>query len=146
MHELSIAVSLLDRIEELARTHGTGPVERVRLRVGALAGVVPEALRFSFEVAREGTVAAGADLVVEEVPARARCVPCGADYPLGSPPSLLCPRCDGADVELLAGRELEIVAVEFAESGAGAGPGGDARAAPPAPPGPEEAKGDVPCG
>ncbi|MFJ6215411.1 hydrogenase maturation nickel metallochaperone HypA [Streptomyces sp. NPDC092296] len=115
MHELSIAVAVVEAVEELAREHGADRAEEVRLRIGSLAGVEPEALRFSFTVAQEGTVLHGARLVVEEVPARARCTRCDSGFPVGSPPSLYCPHCDGAAVEVLAGRELELTGVRFAD-------------------------------
>ncbi|MGK5545872.1 hydrogenase maturation nickel metallochaperone HypA [Streptomyces sp. URMC 127] len=116
MHELSIATAIVERAEETARLHGGGRVAVVRVTVGELAGVVPDALRFSFEVAREGTLLEAARLVVEEVAARARCAPCGADFAPGTPPLLWCPRCDALSRELLAGRELEVTAVELEEA------------------------------
>jgi hydrogenase nickel incorporation protein HypA/HybF len=115
MHELSIAMAVVETVEDLAREQGGGPVEEIRLRVGSLAGVVPAALLFSFDVARQGTVLEAARLVVEEVPARARCAPCTADFAVAFPPCLRCPRCGGAEVELFAGRELELAGVSLAE-------------------------------
>ncbi|MEV4442458.1 hydrogenase maturation nickel metallochaperone HypA [Streptomyces sp. NPDC049577] len=115
MHELSIATAVVEQAEDLARRHGAHAVEAVRLRVGELSGVVPDALRFSFDVAREGTALAAARLLVEEVPARARCGPCGTDFAVGMPPMLWCPRCDRPAPQLLSGRELEITAVELAD-------------------------------
>ncbi|MFI9722194.1 hydrogenase maturation nickel metallochaperone HypA [Streptomyces sp. NPDC052396] len=116
MHELSIATVIVERAGELARRHGADRVEAVRVRVGELAGVVPDALSFSFEVARQGTALADARLVVEEVPARARCEPCAADFAVGVPPFLWCPRCDQPSERLLCGRELEITAIELEEA------------------------------
>lgn len=115
MHELSIATAIIDRAEEVARRHGDAAVTAVRVRVGALSGVVPDALRFSFDVAREGTSAEAARLVVDDVPARAECRPCGTDFPLGSPPLMWCPACDRPADSVLSGRELEITAVELEE-------------------------------
>ncbi|MEV6796224.1 hydrogenase maturation nickel metallochaperone HypA [Streptomyces sp. NPDC051320] len=116
MHELSIATAIVERAEEVARQHGVPAVSAVRVRVGEMAGVVADALLFSFEVAREGTVAGTARLLVEDVAALARCEPCGADFAVGTPPFLWCPACDRPASGLLSGRELEITAIEFEET------------------------------
>lgn len=113
MHELSIATAIVERAQETARGYGGAAVTAVRVRVGELSGVVADALRFAFEVARAGTAAEGALLVVDEVPARARCEPCGDVFAVGTPPLLWCPRCDTPAAELVSGRELEITAVEL---------------------------------
>ncbi|MEV5510772.1 hydrogenase maturation nickel metallochaperone HypA [Streptomyces orinoci] len=116
MHELSIATVIVERAEELARRHGAERVDAVRVRVGELAGVVPDALLFSFEVARQGTALDEARLLIEEVPGRARCEPCGTDFAVGVPPFLWCPRCERPCERLLSGRELEITAIELEEA------------------------------
>ena len=112
MHELSVATAIVERAGELARAQGTDTVGEVRVRVGELSGVVPDALDFAFEVARQGTALDGARLVVEHVTAQAYCGPCGETFPVGMPPFFWCPRCDRPSQELRRGRELEIVAVE----------------------------------
>ncbi|HZX38756.1 MAG TPA: hydrogenase maturation nickel metallochaperone HypA [Streptomyces sp.] len=136
MHELSIAAAVVERAGHTARAHGATSVEAVRLRIGELAGVVGDALRFSFELVAEGTVVAGAELIVEDVPARARCGGCGKEFAVGSPPHLWCPGCDRPAAQLLTGRELELVEVRLPETetcaaaaprraGLGQGPGED---------------------
>jgi hydrogenase nickel incorporation protein HypA/HybF len=117
MHELSIAAAVAERAGEVAREHGAPSVEAVRLRVGELAGVVPAALRFSFALVAEGTAVAGAELVIEEVPAVARCGGCARRFPAGCPPRLWCAHCDRGAVELLTGRELELTEVRLAQAG-----------------------------
>ncbi len=118
MHELSIATAVLERAAEEARRHAPARVTAVRVRVGELAGVVPDALRFSFDVARRGTALAAARLLVEEITATARCAPCGDDFAVGTPPFLWCPRCDRPTTRLLTGRELEITGIELEEASA----------------------------
>ncbi|MEU6062658.1 hydrogenase maturation nickel metallochaperone HypA [Streptomyces sp. NPDC047097] len=112
MHELSIAVAAISQIEEAAERHGADRVAVVRLRIGELSGVVPEALRFSFGIAAEGTRLAGARLEIETVEGRARCPVCGREAPTGVPPALWCAPC-GAARDVLSGRELEIARVEL---------------------------------
>jgi hydrogenase nickel incorporation protein HypA/HybF len=107
MHELSIAQSVVDAVCEKAAGRA---VRSVRMRVGALTAVVPEAMRFCFDLAVEGTVAEGARLDIEHRPGIARCRSCGADVQL-TDLILLCP-CGSADLEVTAGRELQIVSME----------------------------------
>lgn len=114
MHEMSIAMAVVSQVEEAAQAGGARVVTSVRLEVGELAGVVPDALAFCFELACAGTVLEGAELVTEPVPARARCHSCTDDWAVGMPPELCCPGCGRAtDVELTAGRELRILSVNW---------------------------------
>jgi hydrogenase nickel incorporation protein HypA/HybF len=109
MHELSIAQAVLDIVE----AHAAGRrVVRVELRVGHLRQVVPDALAFAFEVLTAGTVAQDAELVIEPVPATGRCRDCGTEAQLDGFP-LLCPACGGWGLELLAGEELLVDALEL---------------------------------
>jgi hydrogenase nickel incorporation protein HypA/HybF len=108
MHELAIAESVVSSV--LERTDG--PVRVVRLRVGRLAGVVPDALRFCFELAAAGTPLEGASLEIEEQPGVARCRTCGADFSMAD--ALLLCDCGSADVEVRSGRELQVSSVEVA--------------------------------
>ncbi|MFF1838813.1 hydrogenase maturation nickel metallochaperone HypA [Streptomyces sp. NPDC058231] len=113
MHEMSIAMAVVDQVEEAARAGGATSVGSVRLQVGELAGVVPDALSFCFGLACEGTVLEGAELLVDAVAARARCEPCADEWAVGMPPQLCCPACGEATAELLSGRELQIVSVHW---------------------------------
>ncbi|GFH34591.1 hydrogenase maturation nickel metallochaperone HypA/HybF [Streptomyces pacificus] len=113
MHEMSIALAVVDQVGEAARSQGVTAVRTVRLLIGELAGVVPDALAFSFELACAGTAVEGAGLAIETVRARARCAPCDGEWAVGVPPRLACPLCGRATVELVSGRELRIAAVEW---------------------------------
>lgn len=107
MHELSIAESVVDAV--LERT-GDALVACVRLRVGRLSGVVPDALSFCFELVTAGTPLEGAALLIEEPGGRAHCRSCEREFALDDL-FLLC-ECGSADVEVLAGRELHLASVE----------------------------------
>lgn len=110
MHELAIAESVV----EAARNRAAGRrVSVVRLRIGRLSGVVPDALEFAFEVATAGTDLDGASLEIDDVAARATCHVCKADFTLDDPIPL-CP-CGSADVEIVAGRELAMVSIDVEE-------------------------------
>ncbi|MFE2922262.1 hydrogenase maturation nickel metallochaperone HypA [Streptomyces goshikiensis] len=114
MHEMSIAMAVVTQVEEAARSGGATAVTSVRLQIGELAGVVPDALAFCFELACAGTVLEGAELVTEPVAARAHCGACTDDWAVGMPPRLVCPRCGrAAEVELRSGRELRILSVRW---------------------------------
>ena len=107
MHELAIAESIAGTVCERA---GGRSVRRVTVRIGALTAVVPDAMRFCFDLAVEGTIADGAELAIEHRPGAARCRTCGLDVRLEHP-ILLCP-CGSADLEVTGGRELQIVSME----------------------------------
>jgi hydrogenase nickel incorporation protein HypA/HybF len=109
MHELAITQSVVDTVTE--RT-GTASVTSVRLRVGRLAGVVPDAVRFCFEMVTAGTPLEGAELEIEEPEGRGRCRTCGDEFRMSDLVLLCC--CGSADVEVLAGRELAIASVVVA--------------------------------
>ncbi|UGQ11502.1 hydrogenase maturation nickel metallochaperone HypA [Yinghuangia sp. ASG 101] len=116
MHELSIAMAIVDSVDELAAERGHATVEEVRLRLGRLAGVHADALDFAFSVAREGTALANARLAVEHVPAVAHCTACARDFTVPMLVDLRCADCGQAADGLLSGRELEIEAVVFSET------------------------------
>ncbi|GAA5198837.1 hydrogenase maturation nickel metallochaperone HypA [Arthrobacter gyeryongensis] len=109
MHELSITQSLVDAV--LERT-GERTVTGVNLRIGPLSGVLPDAMRFCFDIVSAGTSLAGAQLKIDEPQGLARCRSCGTEFELADL-ILLCP-CGSADVEVLSGRELMVMSVEVA--------------------------------
>lgn len=119
MHELSIAVNLIETVcEELPRL-GTGVrVTVVRMRIGTLSGVVPDALRFSFDVAAADSRIEGASLQIEEVPVAVYCAACRAERELASPLHLRCPVCDSASPDVRRGREVELIALEVVDDSA----------------------------
>lgn len=112
MHELSIALSVVDAVREEADRHG-GRVCAVHLRIGALAGVVPEALLASYEMACAETPLAGSRLVIEEVPVVVFCDVCDAERALGGVQSFCCPECGTPTPRIERGRELELIALEI---------------------------------
>jgi hydrogenase nickel incorporation protein HypA/HybF len=113
MHELSIMQSALSQALEEARKAGASQVFEIRLRIGALSGVVPEALRFAFETLSAGTPAENAVLTIQEVPARFWCETCQREFETAE---LFgeCPDCNHPSRELRAGREMELASLEIA--------------------------------
>ena len=112
MHELSIALSIVDAAEEEMHSR-TGRVAAVHVRLGQLCGVVREALLSAFDLAREGTALAQAELVIEEIPLVVHCPACAADGTPASRFELRCPTCGALTNEIVRGQELEIRALEI---------------------------------
>lgn len=112
MHELSIAQSLIELACEAAGRDGCERVTRLFIRVGALSGVVKEALEFSFELAAEETACAGATLEMELIPITVFCSSCQERKTLSDDYLFCCPTCGLPTPEILTGRELELVSVE----------------------------------
>jgi len=107
VHELGIAMRVIDLAIE---SSAGGRVSRIVLEVGKLAVVLPDALRFCFDAAAEGTPAEGAQLDIVEVPGRARCRACGNSVELSRPFGRC--SCGGSDLEWLSGDELRIRELE----------------------------------
>jgi len=115
MHELSIALSLIEAATEKAEFLGAVRVEALHLKLGPLSGVVSEALRFSFELAAAGTPIEGARLEIEEIPVVVFCQTCKAEQQLPSIQCFRCPVCDTPTPDVVRGRELELAALEVTD-------------------------------
>lgn len=89
-------------------------LSRITVRIGRLTSVAPDSLRYYFDLLSPGTVLEGAILVIEEVPIRGRCTDCGGRFEIETL-SFTCPACGSGLVELISGRELQVVSVETAE-------------------------------
>jgi hydrogenase nickel incorporation protein HypA/HybF len=112
MHELSIMQSALSVALDEAQKAGASRVHVIRLRIGALSGVVPEALEFAFEALAPGTPAQGAQLAIENVPARFWCAPCAREFQ-SDDMFAECPGCHKPSGDLRAGREMEVASLEI---------------------------------
>jgi hydrogenase nickel incorporation protein HypA/HybF len=111
MHELSIAMSIVELAEEEAEQRGVSVVA-VHLKLGPLSGVVKSALVSAYEMACEQTVLEGSQLIIEEVPIRVYCPKCEASRTLTSIQRFSCPECRSPVSEVLQGRELQVTALE----------------------------------
>ncbi|MGA3209814.1 MAG: hydrogenase maturation nickel metallochaperone HypA [Terriglobales bacterium] len=116
MHELSIAMSIVELAEEEVDRRGGGmKIEAVHLKLGALSGVARDALMSSFEMVCEGTLLQGSRLVCEEIPVVVFCPQCQAQRSLSSLQWFCCSECGTPTPEILQGRELEVTALEIQE-------------------------------
>jgi hydrogenase nickel incorporation protein HypA/HybF len=116
VHELSVALSLIELATEQAKAAGAGRVEAVHLRLGRLAGVAADALAFSFEIASCGTPVDGARLVIEEVPVTVFCPQCKVERAVSEDEWLRCPVCRSLAQDVTHGRELELTALEVRDA------------------------------
>jgi hydrogenase nickel incorporation protein HypA/HybF len=112
MHELSIAMSIVEMAQEEGERHG-GQVSVVHVKIGPLSGVVKNALLSSYEMASCDTPLHGSQLVVEEVPVVIYCAHCQAERTLSSMQWFCCSVCGTPSNEVLHGRELEVVSLEI---------------------------------
>jgi hydrogenase nickel incorporation protein HypA/HybF len=113
MHELSIAMSMVEMATEESARRGGARISALHLRLGQLSGVVKDALLFSWQVACEGTPLAGSRLTIEDVPVAVYCPACQAERMLASIQHFFCPVCAAPTPEVLRGRELEVAALEI---------------------------------
>lgn len=111
MHELSITRNVIAIVAERAAGHR---VKRVRLQIGRLSAVMPEAVRFCFDLCAADTPVAGATLEIDEVPGRGRCRDCGHEVGLIAPVGR-CPACNGMGLQLISGQEMLIKEFELCE-------------------------------
>jgi len=113
MHELSIALSIVELAAEEAERRGAVRIDAVHLRLGDMSGVVKESLLFSYDLACEGTPLEGSSLVIEEVPVMVYCPACGVETNPPSIKSLCCPVCETPTTQVTRGKEIEVVALEI---------------------------------
>ena len=110
MHEYSIVQALMAQVNAEARKHNATAVERIELKIGALAGIETDLLRTAFEIFRERSICARAELEIEVVPARWSCPVC--DLALAAGERLQCPAC-GQPARLVGGDEILLQRIEM---------------------------------
>jgi hydrogenase nickel incorporation protein HypA/HybF len=112
MHELSVAQALVDQVERIVHEQHAARATAIRVRIGALSGVVPELLASAFPLAAAGTAAAPATLDLREAPIRIRCQACGAEGEAVAN-RLLCAACGDWHTQVISGDELILESVEL---------------------------------
>lgn len=110
MHEMG----LMDRLLADALATGAASIRKLRVRIGALSGVEPDALRFAFAALSPGTPAEGAALEIDPAPVRMACDRCGASYE-ASPARYACPSCGSSSGDIVGGTEVELLSIEVPE-------------------------------
>ena len=112
MHEVSLCESILDILREEAKKQKAAKVVAVGMKIGEMAGVVEDSLRFAFEVVSKGTLAEGARLDIEHVPLTARCRSCNREFHVVGY-AFSCAHCDSPEIEIVSGREMTIEDIDM---------------------------------
>lgn len=116
MHEMSIALSIVDAVVAKARQEGGVRISAIDLLIGKLAGIEPESLKFCFSAAARGTLAAEALLNIEEPEGVGECGECGMSFPVNFYYAE-CPRCRSLRVKIVSGEEFLIQSMTIEEEG-----------------------------
>jgi hydrogenase nickel incorporation protein HypA/HybF len=111
MHEMSIAVSILDTVEKEARKNNLSKISKVKLKIGEMANIVPEILVSSWEILVKDTMAEDAELDYDLLPLMGKCGECNAEFPIENI-VFHCSRCHSPNIKVISGEELNIVYVE----------------------------------
>lgn len=115
MHEMGIAMELADiAIQSIPSALEGSRVRQIHLAVGQLTAVIPDTLRFCFDMVAKNTPLEGAELMIETLPVKARCSACNTCTTLLEP-IFVCPACHSGDMEILSGRELDIISISIDE-------------------------------
>ena len=121
MHEMGIALQIIEIASaSIPRSETPIQVEKVNLKVGKMAAIVSDSLRFCFDIAAKDSPLSGAVLHIEEVPVRARCKECNAEWTIDEP-VFQCRQCSSGKLDIISGRELNIESIEIADEEAESG-------------------------
>lgn len=112
MHEASIVLSLLDTLTNRCREEGYNSIESIRIKIGMASGIMPEAIVFAFQAAKQDTIARDAELFIEMVPVGGSCSDCRNDFEVSEAYVINCPLCGSPSFKIGKGYELDIVEME----------------------------------
>ena len=111
MHELGITKNIVAIVKENALG---APVKKVTLEIGKLSAIMPDAIRFCFDVCCQGTVLEGASLEIIEIQGWAKCCQCGTNFSVDQPFGT-CDNCGSVEIKIIQGEELKIKSMEVDE-------------------------------
>jgi hydrogenase nickel incorporation protein HypA/HybF len=111
MHEMGIAQSIVDIVQQEMARHGISKITTIRLVVGEFTAVVPQSLTFCFEVITKDTPLEGVKLEMEPVPLTGRCGGCGEEFVVQEY-RFVCPKCQSQDIQTISGKELFVKEIE----------------------------------
>ncbi len=115
MHEMGIALQIIEIASaSIPKSDVPVRVEKVNLKVGKMAAIVSDSLRFCFDIAVKDSLLSGAKLHIEEVPVRARCKECETEWTIHEP-VFQCQQCRSGKLDIISGRELNIESIEIAD-------------------------------
>jgi hydrogenase nickel incorporation protein HypA/HybF len=111
MHELTIVSNMLRILQEQAERHQVDRIVKVRVKIGEFTAVLPEVFKSCFELLTQGTIAEGAQLEINNIPIRARCLGCSQVFDVSNF-CFVCPECGNGKIDVITGRELCIESME----------------------------------
>lgn len=117
MHELAVCQALMNQVESIAAERNARSVVTITIGMGPLSGVEAQLLKHAYPVASAGTIAEGAELVIQDLPVRIRCNRCGCESE-AAPNKLLCAECGEWHTTLISGDEMMLMSVELERSDA----------------------------
>jgi hydrogenase nickel incorporation protein HypA/HybF len=114
MHELSVAQSIVDIIQQYIPAGNKAPVKCVRIKVGTMAGIVPDSLEFCFSAITAGTKLEGTLLAIDYIPFMLQCKTCSvvSENEFGT---VVCPNCGSYETTMISGNELQVSEIELEE-------------------------------
>jgi len=112
MHEVAIAAEIMDIVLEKAREHNASKVTRIKLIIGELTSIVPEALDFAFVSISAGTPIEGVKIEMKKEKLRGKCGGCGKEFRIKDM-MYICPKCKGTDIKVLSGKEMIIKSIDM---------------------------------
>lgn len=112
MHEVSIAVNLIEIVSDQCVKNGCSTIAFVNIKIGRASGIMPDALLFAFDAVKEGSIAGNAVLNIEEVPVSGYCSDCNSNFTVEEEYVVSCPVCGGSSFRITAGREMDIIDME----------------------------------
>jgi len=115
MHELSIAQNIVEIIQQSIPGPEWKQVVSVRVKIGAVAGIVPDSLKFSFQAITAESALCNTQLITEHIPFRVRCRTCNTTTE-NENGFAMCGKCESTDVQVLSGTELHVVEIELEET------------------------------
>jgi len=115
MHEMGIAMQVVEIAKgAIPKDIKDVRIEKVNLKIGKLSSVVPDSLRFCFEIITKDTPLSGAELYIEEIPVVAQCKDCNTMWTITGP-VFRCEKCKNGNINILSGQELEISSIEISD-------------------------------
>lgn len=114
MHEVSIALSMVNELARIARENNAKYITTVNLRIGRASGIVMDSLKFAFDAIKlENPLISSAEIAIEEVPLRYECNDCESSFEAEDILFQSCPDCKSYSLKLLSGEEMDIVNMEL---------------------------------
>lgn len=110
MHELSVAMNIIEIVEQNAKKVNAERVNEIEMEIGTLSGVIPEILEFSLDIAANNTILENATRKITIIQAKARCIACSNEFPINDIFST-CPACNSFKFEIIQGKELRVKSI-----------------------------------